>query len=71
VTGGVADGQEDRLAAGFGFLEGFGPPTVPMDRVVLVKEKIRAGFLGEAIGAHLFFFQLVRKQRDARIALTD
>jgi len=44
---------------------------VPMDRVVLVKEKIRAGFLGEAIGAHLFFFQLVRKQRDARIALTD
>jgi hypothetical protein len=42
-----------------------------MDRVVLVKEKIRAGFLCEAIGAHLFFFQLARKPLDARIALMD
>jgi hypothetical protein len=26
-----------------------------MDRIVLVKEKVRAGFLGEAICVHLLF----------------
>lgn len=36
MAGGIADGEEHRLILGFGFLEGFLPPRVPVDRVVSV-----------------------------------
>ena len=40
VAGRVADGQEDRLVLLFGAVEGFGPPGVPVDRVVRVLEEV-------------------------------
>ena len=55
MTSRVADGQQDRLAGGFGFLESFGAPAVPVNGIVLVQEKVGTCFLGEAVAAHLFF----------------
>ncbi len=46
VTRGVADREEDRLVARLGRLKRFGPPRVPVHRVVLVKQEIGARFVG-------------------------
>jgi hypothetical protein len=50
VTGGVADRQQNRLVLRLGVIEHFLTPGLPVDRVVLVLQEIRAGFFAETVG---------------------
>ena len=49
VAGRIADREQDRLVAAFGFRQRFGPPGPPVDRVVLVLQQIRARLVRETI----------------------
>jgi hypothetical protein len=51
VAGGVADREQDRPVLRAGAGEGLRAPCVPVDRVVRVLAKVRAGGLGESIHA--------------------
>ena len=52
VARGVADRQQQRLVLGAGPGERLLAPRIPVDRVVGVLEQVRAGLVGEAVGAH-------------------
>ena len=66
----VADGQEDRLVLASRPGERVLAPRIPVDRVVLVLEKIGALFGGETI-RHFSDYALGRDVTRARRALTD
>jgi hypothetical protein len=50
MAGGIAAGKQDGFVFGFGFLERFLTPGVPVDGVVGVLEEIRRGFVDKAVG---------------------
>ena len=49
VTRRIADRQQNRLVGSLGLREGFRPPGPPMDRIVLVLQKVGARLAAEAI----------------------
>ncbi len=49
VTGGVADGKQDRLAALLCIRQRFGSPRPPIDRIVFVLKEIRARFVRKPV----------------------
>ena len=49
VTGGVADGEQNGLVFRLGTGERVWAPWVPMDRIVLVLQKVGAGLVGKQI----------------------
>ena len=53
IATGIADGEEDQLSFLFGLVQGFFAPGVPIDRIVGVQEKIRAGLVGQPIDVTL------------------
>src|SRR6185436_3612330 len=68
VTRRVADGEQQRLVLGARPRERLLAPRIPVDRVVVVLEQVRAGLVGEAIGAHGISW--VGRQRANGSALT-
>ena len=50
VTRGVTNTQEDRLVEFLGLGERFWTPWKPVDRIVLVLQKVGARFIRQAIG---------------------
>jgi hypothetical protein len=50
VTGGVANGEEERPVLPARALEGLLAPGVPVDRIELVLEEVRARLAREAVG---------------------
>ena len=56
VAGGIANGEQDRLALGARAVQSGAPPGHPMHGIVLVLQKIGAGFLCQKIAAHLWPF---------------
>src|SRR5690242_4184818 len=49
VAGRIADGKKDRLIFGRGALDRFGSPGIPIDRIVLVLQKVRARSAGQVV----------------------
>jgi len=49
VAGGIADRQQDRLVFAPGPLQRFGPPAIPVHRIVRVLAQVRAGLVGEPV----------------------
>ena len=49
VAGRIADREQDRFVVLFGFGQRFGPPGPPVDRIMLMLQKIRAGLVGETV----------------------
>ena len=54
VAGGISDGQQNGFVLVAGFGQGLRSPGLPMDRVISVLQKIRAGFFGKTIFGHLW-----------------
>ncbi len=52
MAGCIADGEKDGLVGSLGFRERRRGPGTPMDRIVLVLEEIRTGFVAEKVFAH-------------------
>jgi hypothetical protein len=53
VTGGITDREKNRLVAVLSLGERIRAPGPPIDRVVLMLEKIRTGLCGETVAAPL------------------
>ena len=53
MTGSITDGEQNRLLVRLGECEGFLGPGVPMNRIVLVLQKIGAGFMAQLIDKRL------------------
>jgi len=52
VTGAVAHREKNRLVLAARRFKRFGSPRVPVDGVVLMLQKIRRSFVGQAVGRH-------------------
>ena len=52
VTGGIADGQQDRLGLRLGLGKRRRAPGAPMDRIVLVLQQVGAGFGRKLVRCH-------------------
>ena len=53
VAGGIADRQQNGLVFGLGGGERVGSPCLPLHRIILVLQQVRAGLVAEAVAVHV------------------
>jgi hypothetical protein len=56
MTGGITDGEEDRLVFFFGFLKRFLAPGIPVYRIPGVLQEVRTFFVDQVIIGSMVFF---------------